>query len=134
LLLKTSENQIDYYADIEWGERLSGLTQVMILYSLQNAGCFRAILRNPDGVYPDYNLKIEIRQFYVDRTLKPCRAVVEYFLQLVKSDDRQVVATETIMEQTPLETESSKEVIEKLDKTNQKAIEKLIHWISNSLK
>src|SRR5208337_246914 len=43
IALKPQISTIDYYADVEWADRLNTLIQESLIYSLQNTGKFRGI-------------------------------------------------------------------------------------------
>lgn len=127
--LKPTPNQIDYYAQIEWGDRLSTLIQESIIYSLQNSHHFAAVTRSSEGIIPDYSLKTEVRQFHVQRNGQKSTATLEYFFQLVKSTDRQVIADKVITQRIDLQGETMPHVVQSLNQAHVNALEDLVMWL-----
>ena len=95
IALKPQEQTIDYYADVEWADRLSALLQESLIYSLQNASPFRGVSRPIGGIHADYALKIEVRKFYIDQSNKTQSPVaqVEYMVHLVKLPERHILTS-----------------------------------------
>ena len=127
--VKVEAHEIDYYAQLEWGERLSTLIQDSIIYSLQNSHHFMAVTRNAEGILPDYILKTEVRQFYVQREKGSLKATIEYFFQVVKSVDRQVIDQKTSFHQVALKDETMPEVIRSLNQAHLKVMLGLKEWL-----
>jgi cholesterol transport system auxiliary component len=108
IALKPKEQTIDYYADVEWADRLSALIQESLIYTLQNKGMLRGVSRPTEGIHADYALKVEVRKFYVvQHGMTPdATAQVDYMAHLVKLPERHIVASrqfshsQTIPEQT----------------------------------
>ncbi|AIK97068.1 ABC-type transport auxiliary lipoprotein family protein [Candidatus Odyssella acanthamoebae] len=122
--------QINYYADMEWSDRLPALVQESIVYSLQNQHLFRSVTRSSDGVIPDQSLKIDIRKFYIDQTGIPT-AQAEYFIRLMDVGTRHEVASKTFTASIPLRGEVTSELIAAaLDRANRQIIEDLQGWLS----
>lgn len=123
-------NRIDYYADCEWGDRLGVLIQDALIYSLQNRMIFSGVTRANDSVMPDLLLKTDVRKFFVVQTPKPT-AVVQYFVQLIRLTDRQVVSQQAFETTLPLDGEALNEISVKLNQANLDVIHKIVNWLSN---
>lgn len=124
-------NRIDYYADCEWGDRLGVLVQDSLIYSLQNQMIFSGVTRANDGVVPNLLLKIDVRKFFVVQTPKPV-AVVQYFAQLIRLTDRQVVSQQAFETKLPLNGEDLSEVSVKLNQANLDVVHKIVNWLSST--
>jgi cholesterol transport system auxiliary component len=124
-------NRIDYYADCEWGDRLDVLVQDSLIYSLQNRMIFSGVTRANDGVMPDLLLKTDVRKFFVVQTPKPV-AVVQYFVQLIRLTDRQVVSQQAFETKLPLNSEELSEISVKLNQANLDVVHKIVNWLSST--
>lgn len=133
IAVKPATNEIDYYADVEWGERLGGLIQESLVYSLQNTSSFTAVSRASEGISPDYNLKIDVRQFYIDRSHKTPTAKIEFFLQLAKSLDREVISHYVIVKEMVIKNETIPEVIDSLNRLYLDVTQDLIVWLQQQI-
>lgn len=133
IAVKPSTNEIDYYADVEWGERLGGLIQESLVYSLQNTSSFTAVSRASEGISPDYNLKIDVRQFYIDRSQKTLTAKIEFFIQLTKSLDREVIGHHVIIKEMGLKNETIPAVIDSLNRLHLAVTQDLITWLQQQV-
>lgn len=123
---------IDYYADIEWADRLGNLVQDTIVYSLQNTSAFKATSRNSDGFIPDYSIKTDVRQFWVDQTTTPAKAMVEYYVQLVRVSDRAVVAAKSIQGIHPIPSLESDGIVHSLNQSNKDALRELVSFVDKT--
>src|SRR3954463_16227974 len=65
IAVKPQAQVIDYYADVEWADRLSALIQESLVYSLQNKHAFRGVSRPIEVFQADYSLKVEVRKFNI---------------------------------------------------------------------
>ncbi|MBW8309608.1 MAG: ABC-type transport auxiliary lipoprotein family protein [Candidatus Paracaedibacteraceae bacterium] len=124
--------QINYYADMEWSDRLPILIQESLVYSLQNQHLFRAVTRSSDGVIPDQSLKIDIRKFYIDQTGIPT-AHAEYFVRLIDVATRNELVSKTFTGTVPLKGSVNSDLIAAtLDQANREIIEDLQRWVAHA--
>lgn len=126
-----ASNQIDYYADCEWSDRLSVLIQDALVYSLQNRKVFAGVTRTNDNIFPDLLLKTDIRKFFIVQHPHPT-AVVEYYVQLIRLNDHHVLSQQTFEAALPLTEESIEQVTTKLNEANIQTILKILDWIQNN--
>ena len=63
IALSRSPLSLDYYADLEWTDRVSALVQTALLASFENSKAITAIDRELIGLRADFILKTEIRHF-----------------------------------------------------------------------
>lgn len=124
-------NQIDYYADCEWGDRLGVLIQDSLVYSLQNSQAFAGVTRTNDSIFPDLLLKTDVRKFFIMQKPKPT-AVVQYYVQLIRLVDHHILSQQTFETTIPLVEESLEEVSTKLNKANTQTALKILDWLKAS--
>lgn len=128
---KVGPHELDFYADIEWAERLSVLLQDALVYSLQNTG-FQAATRASTGVLSPYTLKTELRYFYIDRAAK--KAKVGYFVQVVDTHTRDIQASREIVREEVLPEETQTAIITALNTAHLDAMSDLQAWLKSQIK
>lgn len=131
IALKPQEQTIDYYADVEWADRLSALLQESLIYSLQNAKKLRGVSRPTEGIQANYALKTEVRKFYVNQSDKksPDVAEVEYVVHLVKLPDRQIVATHQFTHTQAISEKNMDTIVRSLNTAHLEASKSLVTWV-----
>ncbi len=120
---------IDYYADMEWADRLGNLVQDTVVYSLQNTSAFKATSRSMDGFIPDYAIKMDVRQFWVDQKTVPAKAVVEYYVQLIRVNDRSVVAAKSIQRSHQIASLETDTIVRGMNQSNKEALQELVNFV-----
>lgn len=127
--------QVDYYANMEWAERLQQVVQESVTYSLQNLNLYRAVTRQNDGIIPDQLLKIDIRKFQISQGT-PDVAQAEFYVQLINVVSRDEIARQTFTANIPLSsdhTPTADDVAAALDQANKKAISDIAAWLRKTL-
>ena len=135
IALKPQISTIDYYADVEWADRLNALVQESLIYSLQNTGKFRGISRPTEGIQSDYALKLEVRKFYIDRPDNPQVRIaqVDYMVHLVKLPERRVVHSHNFVYAQSVPETTIDNMIKSLNETHLQAIRALVPWLFQCL-
>lgn len=124
-----ASQQVNYFAGIEWSDRLPLLVQQSLTYSLQNQQIYRGIVRNSDGLIPDQALKLDIRKFYINQTGEP-KAEAEYFVQLISIITRNELASKIFATSVKLPEDATPDIIAaSLDQVNQKILRDLQDWL-----
>lgn len=132
-------NQLDYYANMEWSERLSILIRESLIYSLQDTHFYEGVSRLTDGINPDQILKIDVRKFYIlrnkeiyqNKEIDKASACVELYVTLIDSSSRHSLGHKTIEAQIPLKEESKEGISEGLNKANKHVLNDLIDWLKS---
>jgi cholesterol transport system auxiliary component len=135
IALKPEERTIDYYADVEWADRLNTLIQESLIYSLQNTGKFRGISRPTEGIQSDHALKVEVRKFYINHTdNSPMRtAQVDYMVYLVKLPERHIVCSHNFAYTQPVLESTLDNLIKSLNDAHLHVIRDLVPWLLQCL-
>lgn len=135
IALKPQEQTIDYYADVEWADRLSALIQESLIYSLQNRGVLRGVSRPTEGIEADYALKIEVRKFYVDQKDAPqdthpgSTAQVDYMVHLVKLPQRHIVASRNFFHSQVIPEMTMDSIIKSLNTAHLEVSRAMVPWV-----
>jgi cholesterol transport system auxiliary component len=135
IALKPHEQTIDYYADVEWADRLSALIQESVIYSLQSKGGLRGVSRPTEGIYADYTLKIEVRKFYVetDEKTHASTAQVDYMLHLVKLPERHIVASRQFTHAQIVPEQTMDTIIKSLNTAHLEVSKAVVPWVLSHL-
>lgn len=131
IAVKPQEQTIDYFADVEWADRLNILIQESLIYSLQNKKAFRGVSRPREGIHADYALKIEVRKFYIDQQTAPhpSAAKVDYMVYLVKMPERQIVASRQFIYDQAILDYTMDNIIKSLNTAHLEGSKALVSWI-----
>ena len=131
IALKPQEQTIDYYADVEWADRLGVLLQESLIYSLQNTGRLRGVSRPTESIQADYALKVEVRKFYVDQSDKTQNPVaqVAYMVHLVKLPERHIVASHLFTHTQTVSENTMDMIVKSLNAAHLEVTKTLVPWI-----
>jgi cholesterol transport system auxiliary component len=151
IVILPEKNQLEYYAGIEWSDRLSSLIQDSLLYTLQDTSLFGNISRLTDGINPDVILKIDVRKFYISRdkedthsayisykppilpphksTMDVATACAELFVTLVDIRTHKILESRTFKAFVPLAEESKEAISQGLNEANKRILLELVDWL-----
>jgi cholesterol transport system auxiliary component len=131
IALRPNEQIIDYYADVEWADRLGILIQESLIYSLQNKGILRGVSRPTEGIHADFSLKVEVRKFFVDQkeSTKEPVAQVEYMAYLVKLPERKIITSRQFTHSQTISEQSMDQIIKALNTAHLKVSKDLVPWV-----
>ena len=131
IALKPQEQVIDYFADVEWADRLSALIQESFIYSLQSKGALRGVSRPTEGIQADYALKVEVRKFYVEQqdVTHVSTALVDYMAHLVKLPERHIVASRQFKHAQAIPEQTMDRIIKSLNTAHLEVSKALVPWV-----
>lgn len=136
IALKTSERTIEYFADVEWANRLGALIQESLVYSFQNSHKFASVSRPIEAMRATKSLKIEVRGFYVDTfSAQPQKlAHVDYLAQIIDVSTRRVIAAQDFRATVQIPFEAMETYVQTLDQAHTEATTKMVKWVIETLK
>jgi len=126
IALKPQAQVIDYYADVEWADRLNALIQESVIYSLQNKRIFKGVSRPAEVFKADYALKVEVRKFY---TTSSYTAEVDYMVHLIRLPERQIIVSQQFSSAQPILENSMDAIVAALNKAHLETSKALIEWV-----
>ncbi len=131
IALKPQDQTIDYYADVEWADRLGVLIQEALIYSLQNKGALRGVSRPTESIQADYALKVEVRKFYIDRSEvnHSATAHVDYMAHLIKLPERHILASRQFSHTQSIPEHTMEHIISALNAAHLEASKALVAWV-----
>jgi len=133
--VKPTPQQMDYLADVEWADRLGGLIQDSIIYSLENTERFKMVGRPADGATADYALRLEVRKFYIDdiTATKGGVATIEYRVDLMTFPGREVISSRSIEKRVRCPVDGVDGLMQTLNTAQIQATKDLISWLFTAL-
>jgi ABC-type uncharacterized transport system auxiliary subunit len=133
--LRPTEQLIDYYADVEWADRLSTLIQDSLIYSFQCKSALRAVSRPTEGFNANYALKVEVRKFFIDHSDPKHTPVakVDYVIHLIKLPERKVVTSHQFSHNQTIPEYSMDNIIKSLNMAQLEVTKSLVPWIINHM-
>ncbi len=151
IALLPEKNQLDYYANMEWSDRLSLLLRESLVQSLQDAHFYSGVSRLTDGINPDLILKIDVRKFYILKNSenmeckfdknptqaphipleKPPIACVELFVTLVDAPSRHSLGDQIFEARIPIKEETKECISKGLNEANKRVLIDLLNWLKN---
>ncbi|MBX9804756.1 MAG: ABC-type transport auxiliary lipoprotein family protein [Alphaproteobacteria bacterium] len=131
IALKPQEQTIDYYADVEWADRLSALIQESVIYSLQNKTSLKGVSRPTEGIHANYALKIEVRKFFTGHPVQgqSTTAQVEYMVLLVKMPERTVVASRQFTHAQTIPENCMDAIVKSLNTAHLEVSRAMVSWV-----
>lgn len=136
IALKTSERTIEYFADVEWANRLGALVQESLVYSLQNTQKLASVSRPIEAMRATKSLKIEVRGFYIDTfSSHPEKlAHVDYLAQIIDLHSRRVMSSQDFRATVSINVESMEFYVQALNQAHIEATTKMVKWVIETLK
>ena len=128
IVLRNTDNQVDYFADTKWTGTLTALVQSLLVESFDNTHRLQSVGSDLVAINQNYNLLIEIRDFqaeYLKGSSNP-RAHIRIIAKLIKSDTNDVVTTNTYDESAMASGNNLQEIIPAFDKAWQQASAKIV--------
>ncbi|MGC1854503.1 MAG: ABC-type transport auxiliary lipoprotein family protein [Candidatus Aquirickettsiella sp.] len=86
--------QIQYFAQNRWADMPTQMLQSLLINSLQQSGCFQAIINTPSTTYYDWVLNTQLLSFQQEFITIPSRFRIAIRAQLIDARSRHVIATQ----------------------------------------
>lgn len=131
IALKPHIQVIDYYADVEWADRLSVLIQDSLVCSFQNKNVFQRVSRSGQGLRADYSLKVDVSKFYVDQNsqTKTATVQVDYMAYLIKLPEKHIVASQRFTNTYVVPEKNMDSVVRSLNSAHLETSKAMISWV-----
>ena len=136
IVLRNTDNRVDYFADTKWTGTLTTLVQSLVVEGFDNTQQLEAVGSDLVAINPNYNLLVEIRDFqaeYLKGQTNP-RARIRLTVKLIKADTHDIVITRTYDERETATGNTLQEIIPAFDLAWQRTATRLINdtimWVS----
>lgn len=126
--VREGAGRLAYYPTAAWGDRLPRLVQARLVASLADAGRFRAVITNGEGLSAEYGLTVEIRAFEVRVQQGSAHATVDFFVKLVDERRNEVVATRQFSSEAPAAKDDVVSGVNALRQAFQQVTSEVVRW------
>ena len=130
IALSRSGNQLDYYANAAWPDRLPDLVQTALLAGFEASGRIDAVSRDDDALQSDYQLSTDLRDFegrYATPNGAP-EAAVTIIAHISDTKSRKILANLTVNLTEPASANSVDAVVQALNAALAKAVNQTVQW------
>ncbi|MGH6735707.1 MAG: ABC-type transport auxiliary lipoprotein family protein [Methyloceanibacter sp.] len=126
LMVRPRAEQVSYYKDVSWSDRLPRLVQTRMIESFQNSGAVKAV----SATSGQFGLASELRAFNVDVSSGRAAAEVDIFAKLVNTTSGHVVATRGFSARVPATTDKPQDVIAALNQAFTEVLQDITTWVA----
>jgi len=126
LMVRPRPEQVSYYKDVAWSDRLPRLVQARMIESFQNSGAVKAV----SATSGQFGLATELRAFQVDVSSGRAAAEVDIFAKLVNTSSGRVIATRGFSARVPATTDKAADVIAALNQAFTEVQQDIITWVA----
>jgi cholesterol transport system auxiliary component len=135
ILLTTSPNEVDHFANAAWTDRLPGMMQDLLVETLERRRLFSAVAPDAAGPRPDYYLAVEILGFEADYggPVEGRRPDIRLLVkaQLLDGEDRTVIAQRQFEQKRAAPGSSLASVVAGFDEADQALLSELADWLAS---
>ncbi|MCY4237168.1 MAG: ABC-type transport auxiliary lipoprotein family protein [Rhodospirillaceae bacterium] len=129
IAIKLQPGTLDYFADSEWTDVSTNLVQRLLIEAFDNSGKIPGVTREGGGLRIDYMLKSDLREFQA-KLFKGEQASVDVRIhaQLVRWNDRDIVASERFEASVPLQNRDIASIMKGFDLSLKLVLKKIVEW------
>ena len=129
IALSRSPLSLDYYADLEWTDRVSTLVQTALLAAFENSKAITAIDSESIGLRADFVLKTEIRHFEaIGDGSAPPTVWVAMIARLVAMPQREIIAQASFERRVPAAANEVPAVVAAFNAAADAVIKDIVVW------
>ena len=125
-MVRPRADQVSYYKDVAWSDRLPRLVQARIIETFQNSGAVKAVSSSTG----QYALATELRAFQIDVTSGKAYAEIEIFAKLVNTASGKVISTKGFSARVPATTDSPGDAIAALNQAFTEVLQDTTTWVA----
>jgi len=127
LMVRPRADQVSYYKDVAWSDRLPRLVQARIIETFQNSGAVKAVSASTG----QYALVTDLRAFQIDVTSGKAYAEIEIFAKLVNAGSGKVIATKGFSARVPAASDSPTDAIAALNQAFTEVLQDTTTWVAS---
>jgi cholesterol transport system auxiliary component len=125
-MVRPRPEQVSYYKDVAWSDRLPRLVQARMIESFQNSGAVKAV----SATSGQFGLATELRAFQVDVSSGRAAAEVDIFAKLINTSSGRVIATRGFSARVPATTDKAQDVIAALNQAFTEVLQDTTTWVA----
>lgn len=125
-----SGGEISFLDDAQWPDSLPRLFQAKIIESFENAKIFSGVGRPTDGLTPDYQLLLDLREFQIS-VGPPAKAEIEFIAKILR--DGRIIASRVFHTEVPVDEMKAPAVVAALDEAFRRSTSELVVWTAQKV-
>jgi cholesterol transport system auxiliary component len=125
LMVRPRADQVSYYKDVAWSDRLPRLVQARIIETFQNSGAVKAVSASTG----QYALVTDLRAFQIDVTSGKAVAEIEIFAKLVNAGSGKMIASKGFSARVPAVSDSPADAIAALNQAFTEVLQDTTTWV-----
>jgi cholesterol transport system auxiliary component len=127
LMVRPRADQVSYYKDVAWSDRLPRLVQARIIETFQNSGAVKAVSASTG----QYALVTDLRAFQIDVTSGKAYAEIEIFAKLVNAGSGKMIASKGFSARVPATSDSPADAIAALNQAFTEVLQDTTTWVAS---
>ena len=134
IALARTSLSLDYYADVEWTDRVPFLVRAALVEGFTRSRAFNAVGAEDLGVHADFVLDTTVDHFEAvyDSQNGPPHALVRLSVALIAMPDRKIVAQTTISAQEAATANALPAVVQAFDGALGQAVDQVLTWVAGN--
>ncbi|MCE9650744.1 MAG: ABC-type transport auxiliary lipoprotein family protein [Parvibaculum sp.] len=128
IVFQPNPNEIKYYADARWADRAPAMIQSLMIETLQNSGRFASVAARGSEIRGDLAVKGDIRQFAAEANGEATNVHVDFFVRLVRLEDRDIVASRDFNAVVPVTGSGIAAVVAAHDAALRQTLSEIMLW------
>lgn len=128
IAVRETATKISYIKDVTWIDRVPSLVQTLLVESFENSGRIVAVGRESVGLRADYVLKLDVREFQLERGGGKDRVKVRLSAKLVRMPERVIIGTMTAEHEVGIANSSIPTIVGGFDDALGKVLKKVVEW------
>ena len=128
IAVRETATKISYIKDVTWIDRVPSLVQTLLVESFENSGRIIAVGRESVGLRADYVLKLDVREFQLERGGGKDRVNVRLSAKLVRMPARVIIGTMTAAHEVDISNSTITSVVSGFDEALGKVLKKVAEW------
>jgi cholesterol transport system auxiliary component len=129
IALAFSENEFDYYADVQWGDEAPIMVQQVIIGSFQNSARIGVVVNERERMRTDFQLSSFLAPFFAVGPKGAAPEVrVGLNVQLIRSRGRETVGTKAIDRAVQSSGPDISSIVAAFDTGMNRVLEELVTW------
>ena len=122
--------QVAYYKDAAWSDRLPRLMQARMVEAFQNAGLVKAVGSRADRLDADYELSTQVQAFQVNVNQGSAEAYASLYVKIIDGDNGRMVASRGFESRVSTSSKDVGQMVASLNQAFDKVLREAVPWVA----
>lgn len=132
ILVKPEPEQVTYYKNAVWSDRLPRLMQMRIIEAFQNAGLVRAVGSRADRLDADVELVTEVRSFHVEISGGKAQAIVSLYVKMIDGKRGRIIASRGFESRNATNAADASDMVGALNHAFDAMLREMVPWVAKN--